>query len=275
MYLSQISQGLARFYTFWLYLPLLPLALILRYSSRRLRTGLGLRHPPPSDAQEVKLPSVPWDHFLNHKEIVLKNIRKTAGNVSLAELAVLNSLCRTYKPSTIMEIGTFNGRTTLNLALNSNATIFTLDLPRTEKTCYPLGGSNRKYIDKDSSGACFSSPPNHQLPCVRRIIQLYGDSATFDFSPWYGKIDFVFVDGAHSYDYAANDTRIALRLLRPEGGIIVWHDYARSPSVTRALHEFQEKMPALRMVYIKDTTLVVAITKLSRQSSDEGPIKNE
>jgi len=31
-----------------------------------------------------------------------------------------------------------------------------------------------------------------------KIQQLYGDSAAFDYTPYQGKIDFVFVDGSHT-----------------------------------------------------------------------------
>ena len=38
-------------------------------------------------------------------------------------------------------------------------------------------------------------------------------------------MDFIFVDGSHSYDYVLNDSRKALSLLRGGKGIILWHDY--------------------------------------------------
>ncbi len=68
------------------------------------------------------------------------------GNVNVAELAVLNALCRTLKPKSIMEIGTFDGRTTLNLALNSNAQVFTLDLPSNAETVFQVTGADEKYV---------------------------------------------------------------------------------------------------------------------------------
>ena len=94
---------------------------------------------------------------------------------------------------------------------------------------------------------------------LERITQLYGDSASFDFSPWYGQMDFVFVDGAHAYNYVVNDTNIALKLLNPRGGIIIWHDYGVWKGVTRALNELRENMPSLPLVHIKDTSLIVSI----------------
>src|SRR5208282_5304838 len=48
-------------------------------------------------------------------------------------------------------------------------------------------------------------------------------AAAFDESPYAGRMDFVFVDGAHSADYVRNDSEKGWRMLR-EGGIMAWHD---------------------------------------------------
>ncbi|MGQ0657572.1 MAG: class I SAM-dependent methyltransferase [Chromatiales bacterium] len=250
---DMLKQGMIRLYIFWLYIPLRRLAHAFRDSSRRLRATLGLRpSQPPS-----MLPSLPWRSLCGSSGTTFKELKKVDGNVDLAELAVLNALCRTLKPKNIVEIGTFDGRTTLNLALNSNAQVLTLDLPCNAETVFQVTAADEKYVNKPLPGARFSSPPNNSLPCVGRITQLYGDSGAFDFSPWYGKIDFVFLDGAHSYEYVASDTNIALRLRRPESGIIVWHDYGVWPDVTRVLHELRKRMPWLPLVHIRDTSLVV------------------
>ncbi len=69
------------------------------------------------------------------------------------------------------------------------------------------------------SGERFLNTPQQSI-----ITQLWGDSATFDFSPYYNSMDFVFIDGAHSEHYVKNDTEKALQLIKKSGGIIVWHD---------------------------------------------------
>ena len=48
-------------------------------------------------------------------------------------------------------------------------------------------------------------------------------------------MDFVFVDGAHNYDYVKNDSEKGWRMLR-RGGIIAWHDCRhQDPDVIRFL----------------------------------------
>ncbi len=182
------------------------------------------------------------------------------GNVTLQELIILSKLVTRYQPKTIFEIGTFDGRTTINLAnvAPDDAKVFTLDLPRTElgKTKYPTyerEGFNWKdatYIDKEEIGHRYKGKPTE-----KKITQLLGDSATFDFSPYYNKMDFVFVDGSHAYEYTKNDTEIAFKLLRNGSGIIVWHDYGVWPDVTRFFDELGIKIPSLNQ--IKGTTLVI------------------
>ena len=92
-----------------------------------------------------------------------------------------------------------------------------------------------------------------------RIHQLYGDSATFDFSPFRGRMGLVFVDGSHAYDYVANDAMRALAMLRPEGGVILFHDYGTVwDDVTRALNDLRRTVPAFGALrHVEGTTLAV------------------
>ena len=88
-----------------------------------------------------------------------------------------------------------------------------------------------------------------------KIEQLYGDSKSFDASPYAERCDLVFVDGSHAYTYVKNDSEKAFAILRP-GGIVLWHDYhgpRRAPGVWRALNELSRD---LDLVHIAGTSLV-------------------
>ena len=133
--------------------------------------------------------------------------------------------------------------------------IYTLDLPRSglNKAALALEEGDRKYISKERSGTRFAGS---ELAC--KITQLFGDSAAFDYSKYEGKQDFVFVDGAHSYEYVISDSHIALKLLKPGGGTVVWHDYAGWPGVTRALNFLQssdDRFHSLR--HVRGTSLCI------------------
>jgi predicted O-methyltransferase YrrM len=183
------------------------------------------------------------------------------GNVSPLELEILSKLVKLADPTVIFEIGTFDGRTTLNLAAHSrpDARVYTLDLPRSgmDQAGLPLAFHDRKYVDKAESGVRF-----HGTELESKIVQLYGDSAAFDYRPYRGKADFVFVDGSHSYHYVLNDSWSALRMMRGRG-LIVWHDYVPSghqcwPGLVRALDELHDNEPAFRgLQHIAGTALAV------------------
>ena len=176
---------------------------------------------------------IPWlliDDILDTKTtITLTDINPSDGNITPLELVIISLLVSTLKPKKIFEIGTFNGRTTINMVLNQpkDGEIITLDLP-SNKTKLPLAPSEEKYIlGKDSYRRTHA-----------QIKQVYGDSADYDFTDYIDRIDFMFVDGSHSYEYTMNDSKLAYNLVR-RGGYILWHDYDSSywPGVTEALHE--------------------------------------
>jgi len=180
----------------------------------------------------------------------------TYGNANHFDLMVINELVRRNKPRTIFEIGTFDGRTTLNLAHFSppDAKIFTLDLPASglENAKLPMYSSETMYVEKPESGIKFRNTPQE-----KKITQLLGDSATFDFSPYRKKMDFIFVDGAHSYEYVINDTKRALDMLSPDKGIILWHDYLCVEGLTHALNDLYKQTPEFKtMQFLEGTSLV-------------------
>jgi len=179
------------------------------------------------------------------------------GNVSVEELIVIAKLTRQYKPNRLFEIGTFDGRTTLNLACNSSpdTRVYTLDLPDEKwpvKKPAALSG-DLSFVDKVVIGSRF-----HGTDCENKITQLYGDSVTFDFSPYENKMDFVFIDGAHTYEYILNDSEKALRLLRDRQGIILWHDYRWVwDDIRKALNElYLTRSEFKNLRHVKDTSLV-------------------
>lgn len=141
--------------------------------------------------------------------------------------------------------------------------MYTLDLPRSQSllTKYALASvreySDKTYIEKTESGARYKGKVGSE-----KIVQLFGDSAAFDYSPYENKMDLVFVDGSHARSYTINDTEAALRMIKSHG-VIIWHDYASVwPDVTAVIDEYAAKRGRLtEMKRIEGTTLVVCVTK--------------
>jgi predicted O-methyltransferase YrrM len=153
------------------------------------------------------------------------------------DLLAMCMLCQILRPKVVFEIGTFHGSGALHWASNApQAEVYTLDLP---PTCAPSLATTQ--VDKIH----IQEQRNHtrllfdHRPEASRIHCLYGDSATFDYDPFFGRVDLFFVDGAHSYEYVRNDTINALRCCHA-GSVIAWHDYGRVGfnGVSRWLHEF-------------------------------------
>jgi predicted O-methyltransferase YrrM len=149
------------------------------------------------------------------------------------ELQLICALAYWRHCRSIFEFGTFRGRTVSHLARHvEQARIYTLDLPAgvTHGLFSRPGDDYFSLLRQDS--LFVSGHP--------RITVLYGDSATFDFHPYLGLMDFVWVDAAHSYAACLADSLRALTLLAP-GGMIAWHDYANSTEreVSEALEDLQ------------------------------------
>lgn len=187
--------------------------------------------------------------------IVLAPVKSNKHNTSAFELAAIASLVKDKQCNQIFEIGTFDGRSTRAMALNlkdQNGKIITLNLPPdTNEVLLETGKVDVELASKVISGERFL-----QTAEQRFIEQVWGDSATFDFSPYYCKMDFVFIDGAHSESYVESDTMHSLRLIKPEGGWIAWHD-APYFGVVKFLKQWAPKQEG-PVYFIKGTSLALA-----------------
>jgi SAM-dependent methyltransferase len=154
-------------------------------------------------------------------------------HVRLDEEVLIGLAVKAVGARRIFEIGTFEGGTTLFLAekAGEGAEVFTLDLPASQFawTWTEIGTRFR--------GAAVEP----------RIKQLSGDSLEFDFSPYDGSIDLVFVDAAHDYWHGIADSRTALKLVRP-GGVVLWHDFDQHfPELVHAIIEATAGLPLRRL----------------------------
>ncbi len=233
-----------------IYLPVTILSQSYRRASRRLR---GVQR-----GQETRLPQAAWHEVFPAKPIVLVQPQRKQGDVNLGELAVLASAASGIDGGgDIVEIGTFDGRTSLNLAINApaQARVFTLDLPPDARSKFALAPGERAFVEKPRSGRHFLEAAPEWASAAGRITQLFGDSATFDWSPYAARASLVFVDGSHAHDYVLADTETAFRLVTQKG-VVIWHDYGVWEGVTRALGQI-EASRHLGLRHVRGTSLVV------------------
>jgi hypothetical protein len=250
MFRAAVTSRLTGIYARSVYLPVSAFGRDLRVLSRRVRGVIR--------GQNTSLPVADWREVIDPGPVRLLQARKSSGDVNLAELAVLSSAAAaTRVGEEIIEIGTFDGRTTLNLAINSrpHLDVFTLDLPPDVAPKFALAAGESAFVQKPRSGRHFLEAAAEWAGPAGRIIQLFGDSATFDWSAHFGRAGLVFVDGSHAYDYVVADTDTALKLVANKG-MVIWHDYGVWDGVTRALEEI-EASRHLGLRHVRGTSLVV------------------
>lgn len=157
--------------------------------------------------------------------------RTPGWSLDLQELTHVCSIIRQLNARRVLEIGTFDGFATLNMAANigDGGMVYTVDLPPDHESRGIDNASDSRLV-----GAMFRGEPE-----CSRITQLYADSMTADWSTFGGPFDLILVDGCHSYPYVKSDGLNAIRQIKP-GGVVLWHDYGQFPEVSRAVDEIAE-----------------------------------
>lgn len=181
-------------------------------------------------------------------------------NTSEYELLCLAALVKNAGAGQVFEIGTYDGRSSRAMAMNlpEQGRLFTLNLPPGQD----VNEAAERTVDSSLNVKVTSGQRFLATPEAARIEQVFGDSATFDFGPFEGRMDLVFIDGSHTRAYAESDTEIARRLVKATGGWIVWHDatlYGVAPYLRQQITE--EGWP-LRL--IDGTTLMVGYCREGR-----------
>ena len=136
------------------------------------------------------------------------------GGSTTIDLALLKGLARRYDRCRYFEIGSWRGESVANVAGVASECI-SLSLSDEEMR---QAGWNDRYL---ATAKVFS---RH----LKNVVHIGHNSRTFDYTPYVGTCDLVFVDGDHSYDGVRADSAHAFRLLRDERSVIVWHDYMRT-----------------------------------------------
>ena len=148
------------------------------------------------------------------------------GSTPWYDLLVLATLVKKYQPKVIFEIGTFEGFGSLVMCNNcSNEVLYSLDLPLSSDLAINISPFT---LEEHSIDSRYKSGRFFDLirPEVR-ISRLYGDSWNFDYSTFHNSVDFIFIDGAHTYQYVLKDALNAIKCVYKEG-VIVWHDVKNS-----------------------------------------------
>jgi predicted O-methyltransferase YrrM len=147
--------------------------------------------------------------------VTVANLPASSFNVSECELLALAAFTARVRAGRVFEIGTADGRTTRNFALNvaPGGQVFSLNLELDQ---------DRTHHQTTPVGSRFAGTPE-----AAKITQLWGDSRLFDFTPYAGTCQVVFIDADHSDEGVTHDSERALSLVDKARGVILWHDALR------------------------------------------------
>lgn len=127
------------------------------------------------------------------------------------DLAVLKRFAARFPECNYLEIGTWRGESLANVSPLC-------------KHCVSISLSDED-MGKFGWGKPFQKMQRIFSKHLSNVTHIEANSRTMDFSKLDQKFDLIFVDGDHSYEGVASDSKNVMQLLRDQHSIIIWHDY--------------------------------------------------
>ena len=162
----------------------------------------------------------------------------------------LLAVAKSINARRVLEIGTYDGFTALNLVANlpEGGEVATVDLPEGADQTELRAQGISNAATGDIIGSMYRNEPERA-----KIKEVRADSSQLEWKELAPKIDLIFVDGCHDYQYVLKDSMNAIASVK-SGGVIFWHDYGQAVDVTQVLDELAKKHPVRA---IKGTRLAV------------------
>ena len=159
---------------------------------------------------------------MNVNVIYPQGVNGEVGSHESRIIAILAALQR-GRGGYALEIGTFKGSTTSNIAANYGGKVVTVDLPP----------GDTAELAADKVDIQYYGAEKHFLPPYdQQIQQVLMDSAKLNLSPG---IAFAFIDGCHTEEYVYNDfSKIEPCMI--DGGTVLFHDYGSWAGVTNCIN---------------------------------------
>jgi predicted O-methyltransferase YrrM len=190
--------------------------------------------------------------FATRLDYPAESMRKNFGDwkMEVDDAPILRYIYRHARPKRHLEFGTWEGTGACYCLEESDADVWTINLPEGEKVDgSPLYYSTPAQVPEgavpvelrgtvpiyQTDAGTFIGHRYRTAGFSHRVTQIYCDSQQWDTSQYSpGFFDTVLIDGGHSESVVLNDTRKALPLVR-QGGLLLWHDFCPDPSVFRSM----------------------------------------
>ena len=158
-------------------------------------------------------------------------MRNPMTSLDFQEVGALCAIANFIDAKKVLEIGTFDGNTALNLSGNTSdsAVITTVDLPMDwdGKSVLDIPSLYNNVTDRAEVGVQYKSDEK----LASKIKQVYADTGSLNWGTLGGPFDLIFIDGCHHRSYVKNDSEKGLEILA-EDGVLVWHDYGMIEDVS-------------------------------------------
>jgi hypothetical protein len=216
----------------------------------------GLFKPAITGAAETRFIEALWPEVFDN-EVTLSNLHYHIGCARFDEVLFIASIARHINPQFVFEIGTCEGRTTINIARNCPELIklFTLNLP-------PEADPGIEWLPQDKviyeQTKCRIGINFKNSAYQGKIEQIFSDSDGYDFKK-HGPIDLVLIDGGTRSESVLASSEKCWKILRP-GGVLIWRAYNYADGVTSGVDMFCENN-SIKAFNIYKTTLAVALKK--------------
>tara|TARA_Y100000389_G_C17444862_1_gene510936 strand:+ start:350 stop:1042 length:693 start_codon:yes stop_codon:yes gene_type:complete len=194
--------------------------------------------------------------IVKFSKINLIEVIDKAGGLTIQELVSVLGICSIYPSGNLLEIGSFRGRTALNIIYNfPDLKTFTFDLPdqiNNEK------GLKYNLVESDKAQAFHHKKKELKVKYKEyfsKINSLEGDSAIYDFSKYDNFFDIIIVDGSHKYENVVIDSENAIKMIK-KNGYIIWHDYSKDHIDVLKAIRFIKKKYSIKINRLKHTKFV-------------------
>ena len=196
-----------------------------------------------------RIPTISLGEILGDRKpaVQLPVMKYEDGMLPSEEAMALLAILVAEAPAEVLEVGTYMGHTTRQMAENLPAAIIhTVDLPQDfspeQDPEQNLLKDDFHLIARRTVGREFKG-----RPCASRIKQHFGDTANWDFREAANATCF-FVDGSHTYEYCENDSAKCLELCGGRG-VFLWHDCDRMhPGVVEFVSEWRRQGRDIRRI---------------------------
>lgn len=165
----------------------------------------------------------------------------TAWRMEDDDAPIFRYLYRELQPRRHLEFGTWQGVGALYCLEESAATVWTINLPFGESdgpAAYSFHPEDESAVRAWAQRLGLPAQARYRTDTLgfigrrylergwgSRVCQIYADSREWETSAYpAGFFDTILIDGGHTAEVAANDTRKAFELVRP-GGVVLWHDF--------------------------------------------------